>query len=184
MKTKYLFIAITIFIISSSFKITRDWAQAWVDDKVSHKTELSWAVRKHTKPKTLALILLPKEDLAIKKNGNKYLKCYLINNTDSISLIKRSGNTIDFTSEIYKDKTWQHYQKGLPAWCGNSFWTQKLDSQKMLSIRYDHPDSGSVNVSFRLKFLHDKKPIYSNEIIVNINQKSFDRIGIKKSEKY
>jgi hypothetical protein len=185
MKTKLIFLVIAIFVLTTSFKTTYDWAQAWVEEKVLNKTELSWALRKDSKPKTLALILLTKKDLFVMKNGNKFLNCYLINNTDSTTLIRRADATInDFSSEIFKDNGWKEFQIAYPVTCGNSYWTQELASQKMLSIHYDHNEKGNIQVPFRLKFLHNKKAIYSNEIIVDIDQENFDRVGIKKKEKY
>jgi hypothetical protein len=127
----------------------------------------------------LSLVLMSKKDLiTTPSNGNSYLQCFLINNTDTIVSISRADATIvGFSTEILKDKVWQHFQKDLVVSCGNSFWIQKLGEQEVLSIQLDHAESGNIKIPFRIKYTHNGTALYSNAIMVDIDQKNYDRVG-------
>lgn len=178
---KFKFTVLLVFILTftSSFSIGYVWVQAWVEDIDFSKTELPKSLRKQIAKKELTLILLSKKDLITTPlNGNTYLKCYLVNNTDSIALIGRADHTLrGFSTEVFKDQKWQHFQGEIGPSCGNSYWTQNLSSNKVLSLQVDHSESGSIKIPFRARWKHNDLVIYSNEIMIDIDQKNFDRIG-------
>jgi hypothetical protein len=182
MKFKYSILLVGLLALTSSFGIGYDWAQAWVNDIVISKVDLSKTVRKQITQKELTLIVLTKKDLTTTpSNGNTYLRCYLINNTDTTTLIGRSDATITgFSTEVFKDKVWQHFQRPMGSGCGNSYWTQKLETQNVLSIQLDHAENGPIKIPFRVKFNHNDTIIYSNVITVDIDKKNFDRVGKSK----
>ncbi len=182
MKFKFSILLAGLFTLTCSFGIGYNWAQAWVDEIIISKVDLSKSVRQKIDKKKLTLILLTKKNLiTTKSNGNTYLRCFLINDTDTVAIIGRSDATITgFSTEIFKDKVWQHFQQNIGSGCGNSYWTQKLESQKALSIQLDHAENGPIKVPFRLKYNHNETLIYSNVITVDIDQKNFDRVGVTK----
>ena len=171
-----------LLILTCSFKIGYDWAQAWVDDKVLSESELPKSVIKKIKTPELTLVLMTKKNIiTTPSNGNTYLRCYLINHTDTTAIIGRSDATITgFSTEILKDNIWQHFQHPIGSGCGNSYWTQKLDSKKVLSVQIDHAENGPIKVPFRIKYNHNNEVIYSNVINVDIDQKNYDRVGNRK----
>jgi hypothetical protein len=154
-----------------------DWFQAWVDKKILSRYELRPDVLKRLSRNSIKLVLLPKTEIHEMKNGNTYLKCYLINNTWQSISIQRSDATIQgFTTEIYKNGQWLTFQFDLgliTPRCGNSFWRQKLNSGKSLFIKFDHMEAGNQEVLFRLKYNFGKKVIYSNSIKVEIDEAAF-----------
>src|SRR5215218_8682014 len=101
-------------------------------------------------PSQLTLVLMNRKDLiTTPSNGNTYLRCYLINNTDTTAIIGRADATITgFSTEILKNNIWQHFQRPIVPTCGNSYWTQKLESKKTLPIQLDHAENGPVKVPF------------------------------------
>jgi hypothetical protein len=177
-RNKILFF-LGLLILTSSFKIGYDWAQAWVDDKVLLESELPKKIVKKIKSPDLTLVLMTKKDLiTTPSNGNTYLRCYLINLTDTTATIGRSDATITgFSTEILKDNIWQHFQHPIGSGCGNSYWTQKLERKQVLSIQVDHAENGPIKVPFRIKYTHNNIVIYSNVISVDIDQKNYDRVG-------
>ena len=179
MKLKNAILFIGLFLLTSSFKIGYDWAQAWVDDTIISKADLPKSVLRQIKQPALTLVLMTKKHLiSTPLNGNTYLQCYLINNTDTTSIIERSDATITgFSTEILKDNIWQHFQHPIGSGCGNSNWTQNLERKKTLSIKVDHAENGPIKVPFRIKYNHNHRVIYSNEITVDIDQKNYDRVG-------
>lgn len=179
MKLKNDILFIGLFLLTSSFKIGYDWAQASVDNTVISKTDLPKSALRQIKQPALTLVLMTKKHLIITpSNGNTYLRCYLINNTDSTSIIERADATITgFSTEILKDKVWQHFQHPISSRCGNSYWKQNLAKNKILSIKIDHVENGPIKVPFRIKYNHNNRVIYSNEITVDIDQKNYDRVG-------
>lgn len=177
-----ILLVIFLFVLSTSFTTGVDWVQAWVQNTILKRSNLPKTVQKQIKHKGLSLILLSKKGLIINpSNGNAFLQCFLINNTDSIVAINRADATIvGFSTEIMKDKVWQHFQKDIVAGCGNSDWFQKLGVQEALSIQLDHSESGSIKIPFRIKYIHNDTIIYSNAILVDIDQKNYNRVGKSK----
>jgi hypothetical protein len=171
----------TFFYLTVSFTVNYEWAKAWVDKSILEISDLKIDIKKQIKEKSLTLILLPKNELITTAKGNTYLKGFLVNNTDTTSVISRLDAVLKGCStEILKDGIWQTFQNlSLPG-CGNSNWKQNLIPQGVLSIRYDHSESGPLKVLFRIKFNHDKKVIYSNEIMIDLDQENYDRVGRSK----
>ena len=171
-----------LLTLTFSNTIGYDWTQAWVGDKILSEAELPKSVLKKVKPSGLTLVLMTRKDLiTTPSNGNTYLRCYLINQTDTTAIIGRSDATITgFSTEILKDGIWQPFQSSMGSSCGNSYWAQKLDSRQVLSIQVDHAESGPIQVPFRIKYHHNGMAIYSNTISVDIDQKNYDRVGIRK----
>lgn len=179
MKIRSYLLLTGLILLTCSFKIGYTWAQAWVDDKVLSKKELSRIITKHVEQPNLTLVLLSKKHLIkTPSNGSTYLHCYLINNTDTSTLIERADATITkFSTEIYKNHTWQLFQTDIGSSCGNSYWTQELEKGKALSIQLDHAENGPIRVLFRIKYEHNGTKIYSNTIKVDIDKKNYDRAG-------
>lgn len=178
-KTLYF---LALFIFTCSFKIGYSWAQALVDEKVFSEVELQKSVLKRVKSAELTLVLMSKKNLiTTPSNGNTYLHCYLINHTDTTALIGRADATITgFSTEILKNEIWQSFQRPIYSGCGNSYWTQELESKQALSIQVDHAESGPIKVPFRIKYNHNDTVIYSNVITVDIDQNNYDRVGKRK----
>ena len=179
MKIKIIIGLSALLVLITSFTTGYDWAQAWVQNTILHKSNLPEIVQKQIKRKGVSLVLLTKKYLIITQfNGNTYLQCFLINNTDSIVSINRADATIvGFSTEILKDKVWQHFQRDIGSSCGNSYWFQKLGDQQALSIQLDHAESGDIKIPFRIKYIYNGTVIYSNSIMVDIDQKNYDRVG-------
>jgi hypothetical protein len=179
MNVKRATLLIGVSLSICSFTSGYNWAQAWVDDNVLSEQELPQSVQAHVRRPALAVVLLPKKDLlTTQPNGNTYLRCYLINHADSTASIGRADATITgFTTEIRKDNTWQPFQRPIGVSCGNSYWTQKLESKQVLAIQLDHSEDGSLKVPFRIKYKHYDTVIYSNVITVDIDQHNYDRVG-------
>ncbi|MEX8548619.1 MAG: hypothetical protein V5804_13535 [Mucilaginibacter sp.] len=182
MKHKLSIFVILIFILTSSFSVGYNWAQAWVDDATITKSNLSKPILSQVTEKHLTLIVLTKKYLIkTASNGNTYLHCYLVNGTDTTTSIGRADATITgFSTEILKDSIWQQFQLPINSDCGNSYWTQKLKIKTALSIRLDHNEIGPIRVPFRIRFDHNNNVIYSNIITVDIDQKNYDRVGNSK----
>jgi hypothetical protein len=79
----------TILIAYLGLIINNDYinteAKGWVE-RVIGPDSLDQTDIKHSLAKRLLLVLLPIKNQVITKNGNRYLKCYLINNTDTLLL--------------------------------------------------------------------------------------------------
>lgn len=182
MKKALFFFVLLIF--TCSFKTGYYWVQAWVNDKVISENELPKPIVKKIKSPGLILILRSKKDvITTPSNGNTYLQCYLVNHTDTTATIRRADATITgFFTEIRKDGVWQLFQRPPGPVCGNSFWSQKLEKNNVLSIEIDHAENGPIKVPFRIKYNHHGRLIYSNVITVDIDQKNYDRVGRNSSE--
>jgi len=180
-------IAIFLYLCISSF-VCSEYAQAWVfgSDLLTIE-ELPYVAKSQIKPKCVSLILLTKDSLfsiPISYNPineppifNNYLKCFLINSTDTGFIVHRADATvIDISSEVMVNGVWKSFQHGIPVRCGNSYWDQKLESHKALSILYDHNEKGNIKLPFRIKYANINELIYSNEIEISVNQYDYDRV--------
>ena len=123
---------------------------------------------------------MTKKDLiTTPSNGNTYLRCYLVNNTDTTTTIERADATITgFSTEILKNKVWQHFQSDMVSSCGNSSWIQKLEKGQCLSIQIDHAENGPVRIPFRIKYMRNDTVLYSNIITVNIDERNYNRVEL------
>jgi hypothetical protein len=143
-------------------------AKGWVE-RVINPDSLDQLAIKHSKAKHLTLVLLPIKNQVIKTNGNAYLKCYLINNTDTTSSINRSDATIsELNSEICINNKWVTFQTDRGSTCGRSYWIQKVNTQYSLDINFEWRTPGEVKLPFRLVYSHQGKHIYSNSIQIKI----------------
>jgi hypothetical protein len=143
-------------------------AKGWVE-RVIGLDSLDQTYIKHSLAKRLSLVLLPIKNQVITKNGNRYLKCYLVNNTDTTSSINRSGATIsDLNSEVRVKNKWVSFQTDKAATCTRSFWIQKLNKKYSLDINFVWQFLGEVTLPLRLVYKHQGKLIYSNQIDVKV----------------
>jgi hypothetical protein len=176
----YFFLQLSA-VCSAQYATTgSDWTQAWVDKKILTKMELRQDVLKRLVKNSVTLVLLPKTEMRKMKNGNMFLKCFLVNNTPRSLEVARADATIQgFTTEIHKNGEWLTFQYDLglitPS-CGNSFWLQKLEPGKALSIECDHMETGELEVAFRLRYTAGNTVIYSNAIKVEIDEASYSAV--------
>lgn len=164
-----------VFIYSSNDFINLE-AKGWVEE-IIRLDSLEVLVKKNAKAKQLSLSLLPIHELVSMENGDKYLKCYLINNSDTTSIINRADATISgVNSEIRINNKWVSFQTDRGSTCGNSYWKQKLIHDHALYINFEWQYSKGVKVPFRLSFSHDGKLIRSNEIQVRIPKEAYSYV--------
>ena len=151
-------------------------AKGWVE-KIVTPDSLEAFAKKNAKTKQLSLSLLPIDKIATMENGEKYLKCYLINNSDTTSIISRADATISgLNSEVRINNKWVSFQTDRGSTCGNSYWKQKLIEGYSLYINFEWQYSKGVKVPFRLSFSHDGKLIRSNEIQVRIPKEAYSYV--------
>jgi hypothetical protein len=164
-----------IFMFTSNDFIHLE-AKGWVE-KIVTPDSLGAFAKKNAKPKQLSLSLLPIHELVSMENGDKYLKCYLINNSDTTSIISRADATISgLNSEVRINNKWVSFQTDRGSTCGNSYWKQKLIEEYSLYINFEWNYSNGVKVPFRLSFSHDGKLIRSNEIQVRIPKEAYSYV--------
>jgi hypothetical protein len=161
---------ISLFVVIAAFNIPNPIVQALVKPRVKSNWMLPKKVKNALVAKELNLIILQK---------NNILTGFLVNNTDTITLINRSDATLyGITTEIFKDGRWQPYQQNLTSWCGNSYWTQALEKRKALFLKFTwNNDKRSIDVPFRVEFNHTNKTIYSNAVLLAIPQADYNAVG-------
>lgn len=154
-----------------------EWAQAWVQEKTLLRSALPRRVQDRKNQNTLEIHLQPLEDCYRMTNGNTFLKAYLLNNTDTVTVLTRADATLpEINSQILIGSTWQSFQKASPVSCGNSYWKQTLGREQALLLHYDHNERGSIQVFFRLNFIQGGHTIYSNPISVQIDEAAYHRV--------
>lgn len=178
MKLLTTILVASVFVLCTAFVEGYTWTQAWVDKRILSKNELPKPVFDEVKKSELIVVLRSKKELIVSHIGNRFLRCYLINNSDTAVVVPRSDATIaGFFKEIYKNGAWVKFQKPLDSNCGNSAWKQKLNSRQVLSIDLDHDEDGPIEVPFRIRYDYFGRTIYSNIIMVDIDEKNYDRVG-------
>lgn len=137
-----------------------------VQEKVLTLNELPADVKKQVKEGKLCLVLAQKNNV-VTKGKLQYLKAYLVNNTSQTQSIRRAdGYLANLDSEIFENGQWRLYQQSHPVFCGNSYWTQPLESGQALVIHYEYSPQGKTMHELRLRWGIIEQIIYSNSILV------------------
>jgi len=129
---------------------------------------------------TKAILLVIPNDYQIEwPNGNKFIKIYLLNLTDSTLKIPRIDATIDhFSAEILIENEWIEFQTTLGSSCGNSYWTDKLDSKHVLEFQVGNDSLLVGDKSYKIRIVYDHfgTRFISNTVIAMLNSNQIARI--------
>lgn len=125
------------------------------------------------------LLFIPEDYQVERMNGNKYIKMYLLNLTDSTLTIPRMDATIDnFSTEILINSTWVEFQTTKGASCGNSYWNGKLNSKYIMELEVSNSAllSGDKKNKIRIVYNHFGSRVVSNPVAVMLNSNQIARI--------
>lgn len=111
-------------------------------------------------------------------NGNRFLKAYLVNSTNSKADIHRYDATVrSVTTEILVDGEWRLLQVKHAPTCGNGYWKMSLEPGHFIALHVDHMIGGTAEVKFRVR---DKTPDYdltSNQVTCFIRDELLPSAG-------
>jgi hypothetical protein len=97
-----------------------DGIQAWF--KYDDPIDILNVDYKETLDTTTVVLVVPKDCQIERRNGDKYIKLYLINLTDSTLTLPRIDATIGrFSAQILIEDSWIEFQDTKGASCGNSY---------------------------------------------------------------
>lgn len=125
------------------------------------------------------LLYVPKHYQVERENGNKYIKLYLINLTDSTLTLPRIDATIGrFSAEIFIDNQWKEFQNTKGSSCGNSYWKGKLKPEYVAAIEVPNGSLivGDLKRKMRIVYYHYEHKVFSNEIEIFLNANQLARI--------
>jgi hypothetical protein len=142
--------------------------------KVVATDSLNLTIQQQSRPHHLSLVLSPLKKLSSSPADLEELTCFLINNTDTTTLVSREDDTISkLQSEIFIKNKWILFQYSSGSDCGNSYWKQKLNAKHSFVINFGWKYAGKVKLPLRLVYNHQGKTIYSNNIQVMISRDAF-----------
>jgi len=124
-------------------------------------------------------LVIPENHQIQRLNGDKYIKLYLLNLTDSIMSIPRIDATIgNFSTEILIDNKWMKIQRTKGSTCGNSYWTGKLNSKSNIVLNINNGSLlvGDKSYFIRYIYQHFDNKIISNSTIAKLNKNQIARI--------
>jgi hypothetical protein len=151
-------------------------------NKVIATDSLDKNIREQSSPKKLSLVLKPLKMLTSYLRYSEELQCFLINNTDTTTMISREDGTIShFESELFIKNKWIRFHWYDAATCGNSYWKQKLSAGHSLDINFGWRYVGKIKLPMRLSYNHQGKVIYSNTIPVMVSRDVYSYV--KKNNK-
>lgn len=153
-------------------------AQAWFKYKKPIDI-LDSEYSNHITPSKIKLII-PTQYQVEEINGNKFIKFYLLNLSDSSISIPRIDATIgNFSTEILIKNKWEVLQETKGSTCGNSYWTYILDSESMIELNISNQDiiTGKIETPFRIVYNHFDVPIISNTINISLNSNQVARFN-------
>lgn len=154
-----------------------DKIQAWY--RYSRPMDISNKDYAHLPDSNAILLAIPRNHQVEKSNGNKYIKMYLINRTDSTLHIPRIDATVgQFSTEILLDNQWTEFQTTLRSSCGNSYWQGKLDASYVLALEIsnDFLLGGDKPYKIRVVYDHFGTRIISDTMVALLNTNQVARI--------
>lgn len=142
--------------------------------KVVATDSLNLTIQQQSRPNQLSLVLSPLKKLSSSPADLEELTCFLINNTDTTTLVSREDATIsNLQSEVFIKNKWTRFQYYRGSECGNSYWKQKLNAKHSFVIIFGWKYAGKVKLPLRLVYNHQGKTIYSNNIKVMISRDAY-----------
>lgn len=181
----FLLLAPSFVFAQSKFDYYR-YTKAWVHNpgypNRSSLTDEVYTIKgKNTFPQLkdteLSLYIPSENDLKL-PNGNKYILAYLVNKSDSISLIDRADATIwPIETQIQVNGEWKNFQISMGSSCGNSYFKSKLPPTSYYTLYIERPKEGSISTNYRVKMKIGEKDIFSNTCVIQLPQSEIDKAG-------
>jgi hypothetical protein len=180
--SKYLFLI--CFLTSTAFAqdayFYERYTKAWV--KNGEEFDKQYPIGKNRsfkfpKGEKLMLYIPSKADL-VEKNGEKYIKFYLINNTDQpIKLLRADATIASISTEIKVGDTWKIFQINEGSSCGNSYWTMDFFPKHYLSLELENRSSGDIKIQCRVKIKVGDSIITSNPTTIFLTKELLAMAG-------
>ncbi len=128
----------------------------------------------------ISLVIPEREAFLKHKNGNAYIKLYLINpSSDTLAVDREDATVSGVSTEIYVDGVWKIFQSKIGSSCGNSYWTMKLNPQHYLYLELEDKAEGPIKVLYRVRLKTTKYEVVSNPISTNITSDLLQLAGTK-----
>jgi hypothetical protein len=155
--------------------------QIWFEQKT--KADKSF-LETHQPVNADSLVLrIPEEWEVVKKNGNSYIKLYMINLKSDTASIPRIDATIDNFSDYIKIKgKWHQIRQNHKSDCGNSYYNSGLEPDGLYSLEVNsiHQNKGSKEVQYKVAFDYNGKRIESNEVKIRLHTNQLKRLRDEK----
>ncbi len=115
-----------------------------------------------------------KIQIIAKITNDSIISIYLKNNTkDTLTLSKQDWHLYLIQEAKNKNGKWKPIEYWSYSWCGNSYLSEKITSQKIIKTETEKYN-GTFETEIRFKFLIDNKIYYSNQLKCKIDITQFD----------